>query len=132
MLANVAADPPHTNGSAALANPFFSGILFFYWITLWSILYCLEWSRWVAGGSVVILMVDEECQKTNARFLDSPLAVGIFSEKNSWSVMLDINVIRSFHMSNIELKVVNTYYGCTIRVKKKKDTHTTCRNIPDT
>ncbi len=28
MLANVAADPPHTNGSAALANPpFVSGIL---------------------------------------------------------------------------------------------------------
>ena len=28
MLAHVAADPPHTNGSAALANPpFVSGIL---------------------------------------------------------------------------------------------------------
>ncbi len=27
MLAKVAADPPHTNGSAALANPFVSGIL---------------------------------------------------------------------------------------------------------
>jgi hypothetical protein len=27
MLAKVAADPPQTNGSAALANPFVSGIL---------------------------------------------------------------------------------------------------------